>query len=167
MCAFQVFFNVCICASFVLQLSCWPVVYFCLKAHSNLDALRAANTNPPNFVLHEVTDSCERLFERFGIGSNASGYPFEKNCHPFERLWLSVWKRNVIEWLRLSVWENLLSVRTARTISLKRNAIHPFEGLRTTQANPFEENCHSIERLGYPLEKKCNPSLRRSSNDTG
>ena len=29
------------------------------------------------------------LFQRFGIGSNGSGYPFEKNCHPFERLGLS------------------------------------------------------------------------------
>ena len=29
------------------------------------------------------------LFQKFSIGSNGSGYPFEKNCHPFERLGLS------------------------------------------------------------------------------
>ena len=63
---------------------------------ANLDALRGANTNPGNFVLHEITDSCERVFQTLGIGLNGSGYPFEKNCHPFERLLLSVWKRNVI-----------------------------------------------------------------------
>ena len=34
--------------------------------------------------------------ERFGIRSNGSGYPFEKNCHLFERPCLSVRKRNVI-----------------------------------------------------------------------
>ena len=57
---------------------------------ANLDALRGANTNPGNFVLHEITDSCERVFQTLGIGLNGSGYPFEKNCHPFERLLLSV-----------------------------------------------------------------------------
>ena len=44
--------------------------------------------------LHEitVTDSCERLFQTFGTGSNGSGYPFEKKVipwsgsgYPFER----------------------------------------------------------------------------------
>ena len=85
----------------------------------------------------------------------------KKKCYPFE-------------WLRLSVWENLSSVRTVRAIRWKKNAIHPFEGLRTTQANPFEESCHSIEQLrlsvgkivirsrfsGYPFEENCNPFER-------
>ena len=50
--------------------------YRFVKAH--LDALRTAKTNPANFVLHEITDSCERLFQGFGIGSNGLGHPFEK-----------------------------------------------------------------------------------------
>ena len=57
---------------------------------ANLDALSAANTNSANFVLHEITDSCQRLFQRYGIRWNDSGCPFENNCHPFERLELSV-----------------------------------------------------------------------------
>ena len=61
-------------------------------------------------LLIVVTDSCHRLFHRFGICSNSSGYllgkkmsslilnnsgcyyPFVKNCHPFERFGLSVSK---------------------------------------------------------------------------
>ena len=35
------------------------------------------------------TDSCSN---GFGIHLNGSGYPFKKNCHPFERLGLSVEK---------------------------------------------------------------------------
>ena len=86
---------------------------------ANLDALRAANAIPANFAFLEITDSCERLFQRFGIRSNGSGYPFEKNCHPsndsgypseknchpFERLGLSVGKNchPPFERLRLSV----------------------------------------------------------------
>lgn len=61
---------------------------FCLKASANLDALCATNTNPANFVLNVIIDSC--------IRSNGSSCELEKNCHPFERLWLSVRKRNVI-----------------------------------------------------------------------
>ena len=59
---------------------------------TNLDALRAANTNSANFVLDEITDTCERFFQRFGLGSNGSGYLFEKNVirsngsgYPFEK----------------------------------------------------------------------------------
>ena len=89
--------------AFVLHLSCCPVIYFYLKAHSNLDALRASNTNPANFVLHEITDSCKRLFQRFGIGSNVSGYPLEKivirsngSGYPFEKEMLSLRMTQVI-----------------------------------------------------------------------
>ena len=39
--------------------------------------------NPANFVLHEITDSCDTLFQRFGISSNGSGYPFEKEMSSF------------------------------------------------------------------------------------
>ena len=121
MCAFQF---LCMCA-FVLHLSCCPVFYFYLKAHSNLNALRASNTNPANFMLHEITDSCERLFQRFGIGSKVSGYPSKK----------------------------IVIRSNGSGYPLEKNAIHPLEGLRTTQANPFEENFHSIEQLGLSVGK--------------
>ena len=49
-------------------------------------AFRAANTNSANSVLHGIFDSCDRLFQRFGIRSNGSGYPFKKTCHLLERL---------------------------------------------------------------------------------
>ena len=161
--------------AFVLHLSCCPVIDFSLKAHSNLDALRASNTNPANFVLHEITDSCERLFQRFGIGSNVSAIRWKKLSSVRTALAIRLKKKCYpFEWLMLSVWENLSTVRTARTIRWKKNAIHPFEGLRTTQANPFEKNCHSIEQLrlsvgkivirsrcsGYPFEENCNPFER-------
>ena len=29
-------------------------------------------------MLHEITDSCKRLFQRFGIRPNGKGYTFEK-----------------------------------------------------------------------------------------
>ena len=48
--------------------------------------------NPANFVLHEITDSRDTLFQRFGISSNGSGYPFKKTVihsnssgYPFEK----------------------------------------------------------------------------------
>ena len=43
----------------------------------------------------------------FGMHLNSLGYPFKNNCHPFERLWLSV-------------REKLSSVRTAWAIRLKK-----------------------------------------------
>ena len=69
------------------------------RSIANLDALRAPNTNPANFVLHEVTNISEKLFQRFGIRSNdsvcpfgkivirskGSGYLLEENSHSFER----------------------------------------------------------------------------------
>ena len=36
------------------------------------------------------------VFQRFGIRSNGSDHPLEKNCHPFWRLCVSVRKRNAI-----------------------------------------------------------------------
>ena len=56
----------------------------------------------------------------FGICLNSLGYLFKNNCHPFERLWLSV-------------REKLSSVRTAWAIRLKKIVIrlnglgYPFE----------------------------------------
>lgn len=86
-----------------------------LNPIANLDALLTTKTNPANFLLHEITDSCETLLFCFGILSNSFGYPlekemfvrlndsFNKNCyhsngsgdpleknrHPFQRLGLS------------------------------------------------------------------------------
>ena len=50
------------------------------------------------------------VFQRFCVGSNGSGYPFEANCHPFEPLWLSARKNNShpFERLELSVQNNTL-----------------------------------------------------------
>ena len=66
-----------------------------------------------HFLLLEITDSCGRLFQRFGIPSNGSGYPFEKNCHPFKKEMSSLR-------LRLSVREKSPSVRRARAIRWKK-----------------------------------------------
>ena len=56
------------------------------------------------------------------IHSNDLGYPFEKGCHPFERLGPSVWKR--LSSVR-TAWDirlkKLLSVRTARAIRSEKN----------------------------------------------
>ena len=136
MCAFQVFF---MCA-FVLHLSCCPVIYFYLKAHSNLDALRASNTNPANFVLHEITDSCERLFQRFSIGSNVSGYPLEKivihsngSGYPLEK------KMQSIPW---KVFERHRLIRSRRIF------------IRSNSSNYPLENCHPFEVLGLSVRRK-------------
>ena len=75
-------------------------------------------------------------FERLG------GYPFKKNCRPFERLGLSVWKR-------------LSSVWTTRAIRLKKVVIRS-NGL----GYPFEKSCHPFERLGISVWKNCYPFKR-------
>ena len=53
---------------------------------------------------------------------NGFGYLFGKNCHPFERLGLSVWQK--LSSVR-TAWdirlEKLLSVQTARAICSKKN----------------------------------------------
>ena len=72
----------------------------------------------------------------FGICLNgSSGYPFKKNCHPFERLGLSVWKK-------------LSSVRTAWAIHLKQVVIRS-NGL----GYPFEKIVNHSNGSGYPLKK--------------
>ena len=56
------------------------------------------------------------------IRSSGFGYLFGKNCHPFERLGLSVWKK--LSSVR-TAWDillkKLLSVQTARAICSKKN----------------------------------------------
>ena len=95
------------------------------------------------------------------MSSNDSGYPFEKTCYPSERLGLSVWKETqsipskVFERHRLIRLRRIVIRSNGSAIRWKKNAIHPFEGLLTTQANPFEENCHPIEQLGLSVGKKC------------
>ena len=74
-------------------------------------------------MLHEITDSCERLFQGFGIGSNGSGHPFEK---------------------RLS------SVRTRTALAIRSKKIVI---LRTTQAIHPRKIAIRSKGLAYPSEK--------------
>ena len=62
----------------------------------------------------------------FGIRLNGSGYPFKNNCHPFERL-------------GLSVREKLSSVRTAWDIRLKK-----LLSVRTARATRSEKNLSTV-----------------------
>ena len=64
----------------------------------------------------------------FGIPLNGPGYPFKKNCHPFERLGLSVRKK-------------LSSIRTAWGIRLKKVVIRS-----NSLGCPFEKSCHPFEK---------------------
>ena len=70
-----------------------------LRPIANLKALLAANTIKKSrkfCVTRNHSDSFESVFQRSGTLLNGSGYPFEKNYHPFEQLWLPFRKRNVI-----------------------------------------------------------------------
>ena len=65
----------------------------------------------------------QHLFQRFCIGSNGSGYPFEPNCHSFEQLWLSVEKIVIhSKGSHYPLEKKLSSVRAARVICLKQYA---------------------------------------------
>ena len=75
----------------------------------------------------------------FGIRLNGSGYPFQKNFHPFERLGLSVRKK-------------LSSVWTACSIRSKKNC-HLLERLGLSVG----KNCHLLEWLGISVSKNCYP----------
>ena len=86
-----------------------------------------------------MVEKCSAFLNGFDIHLNGSGYPFKKNCHPFERLGLSIWKK-------------LLSVWTAWAIRLKKNVIR-VNGLGC----PFGKNCHLFERLGISVSKNCYP----------
>ena len=78
---------------------------------------------------------------RFGIRLSGLGYPFKNNCHPFERLWLSV-------------REKLSSVRTAWAIRLKKIVIRS-NGL----GYPFEKIVIRSNGLSYLFEKEFVASL--------
>ena len=76
--------------------------------------------------LHKITDSCERLFQRFGIGSDGSGYSFEKQSHPFERLTGYPFEKNChpIELLGLFVRErNVIPSGTSDAIRSRKSVI--------------------------------------------
>ena len=93
---------------------------------ANLDALHAENTNPANFVLHEITDSCERL-------------SFPKIWYPFERL-------------RPSIGKKLSSVLTTVAIRSKKK-YHPFERLRLSVPKnflPFDQLELSVQNNCQP-----------------
>ena len=69
--------------------------------------------------LHDITDSCERLVQRFGIGSNDSDYLFEKNCHSFERLRLFIGKN-------CHAFERLRSKRSSAALLFQITSPKPF-----------------------------------------
>ena len=99
----------------------------------------APRTQIPRISSYEITDSCERVFKRFGIRSNDSGYALQKNCHPFEQHWLSVRNRNFIP---------------SNDYPLEKNC-HPFafERLRLSVG----KNCDPFERLELSVQNNCHP----------
>ena len=112
--------------------------------------------------LHKITDSCERLFQRFGIGSDGSGYPFEKQSHPFERLTGYPFEKNChpIELLGLFVRErNVIPSGTSDAIRSRKSVIRS-----NGSGYPFEENVirsnvwsYSFERLELSAQNNCQP----------
>ena len=108
------------------------------KAHANLEALREANTNPANFVLHEIALIVVKGFSKDLVPFWAArAIHSKKYCHPFEQLWLPVRKRNVIPMTQAIRLLKLSSVWIARAIRLKNS--HPFTRL-TTFRNHFCSN---------------------------
>ena len=106
-------------------------------------------TNPANFVLHEITDSHERLFQRFGVGSNGLGYPFKKNCHLFKQL-RSYDRRK---------WS---LVRTARAMCSKQYYCQPYYGSKSPSPEPFAMNLSKTVSLN-DSSKCCLPSSHEFS----
>ena len=79
---------------------------------------------------------CRFRTDSVSVCLNGLGYPFKNNCHPFERLWLSV-------------REKLSSVRTAWAIPLKKIVIRS-NGL----GYPFEKIVIRSNDSGYLFEKE-------------
>ena len=93
-----------------------------LRPIANLKALLAANTIKKSrkfCVTRNHSDSFESVFQRSGTLLNGSGYPFEKNYHPFEQLWLPFRKRNVIPMTQAIRLQKLSSVWIVRATHLK------------------------------------------------
>ena len=103
-----------------------------LRPIANLKALRDANTNPANFVLHEITLIVVKGFSKDLVPFwTARAIHSKKYCHPFEQLWLPVRKRKVIPMTRAIRLLKLSSVWIARAIRLKNS--QPFKRLTTFQ----------------------------------
>ena len=79
------------------------------------------------------------------IRSSGFGYLFGKNCHPFERL-------------RLSVWKKLSSVRTAWDIRLKK-----LLSVQTARAICSKKNLSTV-RATEEIEKRIPQTLTNSKN---
>ena len=95
--------------------------------------------------------SCERLFQRFGIGSDGSGYPFEKESHPFERLTGYPFETNcrLIERLGLFVRKrSVIPSGTSQAIRSRKSVIRS-----NTSGYPFEKNVIRSNGSGYPFEQ--------------
>ena len=108
--------------------------------------MRAANTNPANFVLHEITDSCERLFQRFGIGSNGSGYPFEKNVirsngsgYPLEK--------------EMSSLRTTQAIRSRKIVIRLNGSDYPLEKIVISS----DGSGYPFERLELSVQNNCQP----------
>ena len=94
--------------------------------------------------------SCERLFQRFGIGSDGSGYPFEKESHRFERLTGYPFETNcrLIERLGLFVRKrSVIPSGTSQAIRSRKSVIRS-----NSSGYPFEKNVIRSNGSSYPLK---------------
>ena len=57
---------------------------------ANLDALHATSTNSVNFMLHEITDSCEKRFDQelVSVRTTQSVLWFEKELSSVQMAWV-------------------------------------------------------------------------------
>ena len=99
----------------------------------------APRTQIPRISCYEITDTCERVFQRFGIRSNGSGYPLEKivihlngTGYPFEI---------GISSLRATIHSRKIVIRSRSNGS----------------GCPVEKNCHPFEQLELSVQNNCHP----------
>ena len=100
-------------------------------------------------MLHEITDGHERLFQRFRIGSNGSGYPFKKNCHLFEQLGLYDRRKLSLVW-------------TACSMHSKQYYCQPHYCSKSPLPEPFAMNLSKTVSLNHS-SKRCLPSSHEFS----
>ena len=100
-------------------------------------------------MLHEITDGHERLFQRFGIGSKGSGYPFKKNCYLFEQLGLYDRRKLSLVW-------------TACSMHSKQYYCQPHYCSKSPSPEPFAMNLSKTVSLN-DSSKRCLPSSHEFS----
>ena len=106
------------------------------------------------FAIFKLIAVCMQLIScsnRLGICSNSSSYLLKKNGQPFERLQLSMQKKNchLFEWLGLSVQKNCQLFEWLELSVQKKNCFL-LEQLRLS----VEKNCQPFEQLGLFVRKK-------------